>query len=185
MSGQGDTAWKRVIEMNERMMYVDVARCTGCGVCVGACPEGAICLVEDERGRYAQIDPETCQACEACVAACPEEAIMVQLEGELVSPEETMPVKAASRAVQPTWRVPQAVVWAGAVLAFAGREILPRVADLLVDAVMRRASGPSPSVSSAPSWKKPVVGGLQSRENNGFLGGRQRQHRQRQQGRSG
>jgi ferredoxin len=117
--------------MNERTMYIDLARCTGCGACVGACPGGAIHMVEDERGRYAQIDPEMCQACEACVAACPEEAIMVQLEGELVSPEDTELAKAEFREVQPAWHVPQAVVWAGAVLAFAGREILPRVADLL------------------------------------------------------
>jgi hypothetical protein len=77
------------------------------------------------------------------------------------------------------------VVWAGAVLAFAGREILPRVADLVVDAVARHASQPSTPASGAPSWKKPVVGDLQSRENNGFLVGRQRQHRRRRQGRSG
>jgi hypothetical protein len=96
---------------------------------------------------------------------------MVEIEGELVSPEETMPVKAKSREVQPAWHVPQAVVWAGAVLAFAGREILPRVAELLVDAVARRASE-----NSAPAARKKSV----ASENNGFLGGRQRQHRQRQ-----
>ena len=159
--------------MNERTITIDLARCTGCGACVDACPEGAIRLVEDERGRYAQIDLEACQACEACIAACPEEAIMIQLEGELVSPEETMPVKAEPRAVQRAWHVPQAVVWAGAVLAFAGREILPRVADLLVDAVARRA-GEAPTPAAR---KKPVFS-----EENGFLGGRQRQHRQRQRG---
>jgi ferredoxin len=130
-------------------------------------------IVEDERGRYAQIDPETCQGCQACVAACPEEAIMVQLEGELVSPEDTMPVKAEPREVQPAWHVPQAVVWAGAVLAFAGREILPRVADLLVDAVARRASG-----ISTPARSATAHGDRSSIP----LAGRQRQRRQRQRG---
>ena len=164
--------------MNERTMYIDLARCTGCGACVDACPEGAIHIIEDERGRYAQIDPETCQTCEACAAACPEEAIMVQLEGELVSPEETMPAKAESREVQPAWHVPKAVIWAGAALAFAGREILPRVADLLVDVVARRTSG----TSVPAARKKPVFSKRPQVDENGFLGGRQRQHRQRQRG---
>jgi NAD-dependent dihydropyrimidine dehydrogenase PreA subunit len=156
------------------MMYVDVARCTGCGACLDACPVGAIQLVEDERGRHVQIDAQMCQACEACVAACPEEAIMVQLEGELVSPEETMPAKAPSRAIQPAWPVPKAVVWAGTVLALAGREILPRVADLVVDAVARRASQPSTPTSGVQApHQKPVLF-----RKNGFLAGRQ--HRQRQ-----
>jgi len=153
------------------MMYVDVARCTGCGACVDACPAGAIQVVEDERGGHAQVDAETCRVCEACIAACPEEAIMVQLEGELVSPEETMPVQAPSRAIQPAWPVPKAVIWAGAVLALAGREILPRVADLLVDAVARRASQPSTPMSS-------VQPGSDRLPN--LSAGSQRQHRQRQ-----
>jgi ferredoxin len=161
-----------VIKVNQRMMYVDVARCTGCGACVDACPTGAIQLVEDERGRYAQIDPEACQACETCVAACPEEAIMVQLEGELVSPEGTMPAKVPSRAVH------KAVVWTGAVLAFAGREFLPRVADLLLDALARRVSQPSTSAGSIAS--KPRT--RQSANNLSSGGGRQRRQRQRRKG---
>lgn len=152
------------------MMYVDVARCTGCGACVEACPAGAIQVIEDERGRYAQIDVETCRMCEACLASCPEEAIMVQLEGELVSPEETMPAVAPSRAVQLAWPVPKAVIWAGAVLALAGRQILPRVADLLVDAVARRVSQPSTPMSD-----------LQPRSDrfSNLPAGRQYRHRQR------
>lgn len=159
-----------MIEVNQQMMYVDVARCTGCGACVEACPAGAIQVIEDERGRYAQIDVETCRMCEACLASCPEEAIMVQLEGELVSPEETMPAVAPSRAVQLAWPVPKAVIWAGAVLALAGRQILPRVADLLVDVVARRASQPSTPVSD-----------LQPRSDRlpSLSAGRQHRHRQR------
>jgi len=99
---------------------------------------------------------------------------MVQLEGELVSVEETMPAKVSSRAVQPAWPVPKAVVWTGAVLAFAGREILPRVADLLLDVLARRASRPSTSaggVAAEPGTRQSA---------NSLTGGGGRQHRQRQ-----
>jgi len=99
---------------------------------------------------------------------------MVQLEGELVSVEEIMPAKVSSRAVQPVWPVPKAVVWTGAVLAFAGREILPRVADLLLDVLARRASRPSTSaggVAAEPGTRQSA---------NSLTGGGGRQHRQRQ-----
>jgi len=46
------------------------ARCTGCGACVGACPESAVHL---EAGRPIT-DREQCTACGACVSACPAEA---------------------------------------------------------------------------------------------------------------
>jgi len=50
---------------------VDPDICTGCGICVGACPMEAI---EIDNG-IAKISIENCSNCRACVDECPVEAI--------------------------------------------------------------------------------------------------------------
>ncbi len=47
-------------------------QCTGCGVCVGACPFDAI-KINDEG--IAEIDEEKCTLCGACIDACPFDAL--------------------------------------------------------------------------------------------------------------
>jgi len=54
-------------------IQIDESKCTGCGVCVQACPEKAI-TVE----RVATIHLESCTGCGACVAECPNEAISAE-----------------------------------------------------------------------------------------------------------
>lgn len=146
------------------MIHIDDERCTGCGACVEACPTGAIRLTEGETGSHAEIDEERCQECEACVEACPEEAIMSgvepAIEGELVQvqaapvPVPSVPQPREVRAIRP---LPMAMTWLGAALAFAGREIVPRVVASLLDAWDRRASRPTPS-SSDPIPVRPARG---------------------------
>ena len=50
---------------------VDGEGCAGCGICIQACPEGAIEL----KNNIAVVDEETCTGCGTCVAECPTEAI--------------------------------------------------------------------------------------------------------------
>ena len=53
---------------------VDTEKCTGCSLCVKACPFNAI-KVENE---LAVIDLDLCNYCGACVEECPSEAIVVE-----------------------------------------------------------------------------------------------------------
>lgn len=53
---------------------IDIEQCTGCGLCVKACPFNAI-KVENE---VAIVDLDLCNYCGACVEECPSEAIVVE-----------------------------------------------------------------------------------------------------------
>jgi len=71
------------VELDPFVAEVDLAKCTGSGACVEACPrEGALKLVEVEIGaeklRRARVTPALCLGCGACVAVCPENAIEVK-----------------------------------------------------------------------------------------------------------
>ncbi|OGL45837.1 MAG: ferredoxin [Candidatus Schekmanbacteria bacterium RBG_13_48_7] len=51
---------------------VDSEKCTGCGICVDVCPEGAI-----EVNQQAVVNNEACTGCAICVSECPDEAIIL------------------------------------------------------------------------------------------------------------
>lgn len=52
--------------------FIDVARCTGCGVCVERCPTRA---VEVHDGSAVIVRPWACTFCEVCETYCPTGAI--------------------------------------------------------------------------------------------------------------
>lgn len=53
---------------------IDLNKCTGCTLCVKACPFGAIKIVD----KKAVIDLEKCNLCGACVDACKFKAILIE-----------------------------------------------------------------------------------------------------------
>ena len=154
--------------MNRQTVWVDVARCTGCGACVEVCPVEAIALVDGK----ARVDEETCTGCQACVNRCPEGAIQTVVQGELVAaPEQPLPT-----AYQPS----PLVETAGAAVVVAGAGLLTRAAGVLARAVGRwltqrpAPTGLSPRQKSAAANNSyPAVG----RRGEGRGGGRRRQRR--------
>ena len=102
--------------------------------------------------------PERCTGCRHCLEACPEGAIISEVEPvievEIVRVKaKPVPVELQPREVRPVRTVPKALTWLGAALAFAGREIVPRLAASLLDAWDRRASHPASSPSDLTSGR--------------------------------
>lgn len=59
----------------------NAAACTGCGLCLRACREGALSEGEDKRPLY---DRGRCVCCGDCIRACPTHACTAQRSGHLV-----------------------------------------------------------------------------------------------------
>lgn len=56
---------KNIIKLAEKKA------CTGCGVCVDACPKSCITMVRNGLHDYPHIDTEKCIACQKCMKTCP------------------------------------------------------------------------------------------------------------------
>jgi Fe-S-cluster-containing hydrogenase component 2 len=106
------------------MVFVDEDRCTGCGLCMEACPTGAISVAQG----VARIEQALCRECEACVSACPTGAISAVREP--IGAER--PTPAPVRLVAP---VPQLSgsprPWLDGALAYIRWEVVAQVAAFL------------------------------------------------------
>jgi len=124
-----------VIQVNQEL-------CSGCGACADVCTVGAIQMM-DQR---AVIDDALCIGCDACIEACPNEAITMH---SIQEPSVTIvTVPTAKAHLVPNWEkvaLPEKAVptrglvpLAGAALAFFGRELAPRLVDVVVNTLERR-----------------------------------------------
>ncbi len=116
------------------MLYVDVDRCSGCGVCVDVCPNGAMSIQDGK----ACITQALCNQCEACADSCPEGAILSVAERSLVPDEQPADAVTDRLQGQPQSLAVRAAPALAATLIFIGRELVPRAANYVLDIVDRR-----------------------------------------------
>ncbi len=125
------------------MIEISRDRCTGCGECVEVCPTGALSI---EAGR-AQVDQALCRGCEACVGACQEGAVIsVAAPVAVAEPRQPQPRPVAVIEVPPPRTAP--VPWSqrilpalAGVISYTGREVLPRVLEILAATPQERRPG--------------------------------------------
>jgi Pyruvate/2-oxoacid:ferredoxin oxidoreductase delta subunit len=66
--------------MKRNIITIDHEKCTGCGICAGACPEGALQVID---GKARLVGDLLCDGLGACLSSCPEDAIkIVEREAE-------------------------------------------------------------------------------------------------------
>jgi heterodisulfide reductase subunit A len=126
--------------------YVDPDRCTGCGRCLEACPDGAVKRAPSPFNRPpVAVDPHRCARlasgdCRACLEACPEVALIFDHE------EERLPLEA------------DAVILASGFQAFDPRDkpygygaLADVITNLDLERMLREQGGPArPSDGSPP-----------------------------------
>jgi NAD-dependent dihydropyrimidine dehydrogenase PreA subunit len=155
------------------LIAIDTERCNGCGACLEVCPAGALYLVDGK----AAVDDTLCRECEACLAACAMGAITLATREEAVEQSVRLPALRPEAEIirvktqpEPLFLRARVLPAVGAVVAWAGRELLPLLADPLLDALDRWATGPQPTE---------VARGRETRGAGGKGGGRRYRHRQR------
>jgi len=153
------------------MVYVDIEKCAGCGICAEACPVGAISLV----GGTAQIDQEKCTDCEVCVEICPNrEPVAERVAVPSVRPApEAIRVRPQPAPVSLSARALPAI---GVALTYLGRNVAPRLADYLLNALDRGLGQAQASPVARASGSASPASGV------GGRGSGQGRHRRRRQG---
>jgi NAD-dependent dihydropyrimidine dehydrogenase PreA subunit len=61
--------------VKRQLVTIDEERCTGCGLCIPNCPEGALQIID---GRARLVSDLCCDGLGACIGHCPEGAIRIE-----------------------------------------------------------------------------------------------------------
>lgn len=63
------------VVMKRKIIRIDEAKCTGCGLCIPNCPEGALRVID---GKVRLVSDLFCDGLGACIGHCPEGAITTE-----------------------------------------------------------------------------------------------------------
>ena len=137
------------------MIFIDEDKCFGCGVCVEACPEGAIVL----RDSAAAIERHLCTDCADCLVACPQAAIYEVEDVSVAVATASMPAEPGQQTVG-GWE--SALTQARPVVASTLAAAAPLALDVLGGLARRWLDERSP-VRRAGNRPKPGPGGCQRR----------------------
>lgn len=61
--------------MKRDIITIDEEKCTGCGLCIPGCPEGALQIID---GKARLVSDLLCDGLGACIGHCPEDAITIE-----------------------------------------------------------------------------------------------------------
>jgi len=85
--------------VTRKIIQIDESKCDGCGLCVSACHEGAIQLID---GKARLVKDSYCDGLGACLGECPRGAIeIIEREAEAFSEKEALAAKHQAKIAAP------------------------------------------------------------------------------------
>jgi ferredoxin len=119
------------------MISLNQELCCGCGACIDVCLNNAIRL---QNGK-AWINQAKCTSCQCCVEVCPTNALTVV---KVDLPVRSGPSGALEiiQTVPLVEKAPQKSLLKGTALAVVSQQLLPRLMDIVLNALEQRISSP-------------------------------------------
>jgi len=63
------------VKTTRKIVHIDEEKCTGCGICIPSCAEGALQIID---GKAKLVSEKFCDGLGACLGECPEGAITIE-----------------------------------------------------------------------------------------------------------
>jgi ferredoxin len=133
------------MKVTRKIIEIDEQKCTGCGLCINACAEAALEIVDGKARMAGEI---FCDGLGACLDVCPEDALHI-VEREAEDFDEGA-VHERLRQVRPPAPAPKTEpCGCPSLMAHSGEK---READAETRANLEKISGAAPAADAVPHW---------------------------------